>query len=162
RVDKEAEMFIFKRIKIRNFEMGFHFHDGEFRGLLRAGEHWFFDTLDKVRVDVASQRDPWIVHEKLDVIVKSGALKELATILDLKDYQRALVWIDGRFSHVLPAGLYAYWTTLRDVTAEVVDARKVRFEHKDLAVISRSTMVDRVLDFITIEQGYIGVLFIDG
>ncbi len=43
-------------------------------------------------------------------------------MVDLKDYQRALVWIDGRFSHVLPPGLYAYWTDLRDVAVEIVDA----------------------------------------
>ena len=23
------------------------------------------------------------------------------------------MWIDGRFSHILPPGLYAYWTTMR-------------------------------------------------
>ena len=73
--------------------------------------------------------------KKLDVIAKSGALKDRAVVLDLKDYERALVWVDGRFSHILPPGLHAYWTTFREVTVEVIDARKVRFEHKDLQVI---------------------------
>ena len=49
--------------------------NGEFRGLVEAGTRWFFDPLGKVRVDVVSQRDPWLVHEKLDLIVKSGAIK---------------------------------------------------------------------------------------
>jgi hypothetical protein len=155
-------MIVFKSVKIRSFEMGLHFRDGEFRGLLGEGRHWFFDPLHKVRVDVVSQRDPWLLHEKLDVIVKSGALKDRAIVLDLKDYQRALVWVDGRFSHVLPTGLYAYWTALRDVTVEVVDARKVRFEHKDLPVISRSAQAERVLDLCNVEQGHMGVLFLDG
>ena len=79
-----------------------------------------------------SQRAPWLLHEKLDVIVKSGALAGRAEVVDLKDYQRALVWIDGRFSHVLPPGLYAYWTGVKDVRIEVVDAREVRFEHDGL------------------------------
>ena len=47
-------------------------------------------------------RAPWLVHEQLDVIVKSGALRDRAVVLDLMDHQRALVRIDGRFSHVLP------------------------------------------------------------
>ena len=50
----------------------------EFRGLVESGSRWFFDPLGKVRVDVVSQRDPWLVHEKLDLIVKSGALKPTA------------------------------------------------------------------------------------
>ena len=67
-------MTIFKRYKIRSYETGLYFRDGEFRGLLEQGTHWFVDPLLKVRVDVVSQREPWLVHEKLDLIVKSGAL----------------------------------------------------------------------------------------
>jgi hypothetical protein len=118
-----------KFIKVHTHEMGLYFHDGEFRGLLTAGRHRFFDPLGRVRVDVVSQRTPWLVHDKLDVIVKSGALDGRAVVVDLKDYQRGLVWIDGRFSHVLPPGLYAYWNTLRDVQVEVIDARAVRLVH---------------------------------
>jgi hypothetical protein len=97
-------IFIIKRIKIRSYEMGLYFRDGEFRGLLREGRHWFVDPLGKVKVEVVSQRQPWLQQEKLDVISRSGALKDRAVVLDLKDYERALVWIDGRFSHILPPG----------------------------------------------------------
>lgn len=155
-------MFPCKKIKIRSYEIGLHFRDGEFQGLLMPGRRWIFDPLRKVRVDVLSRRDPWLVHDKLDVIVKSGALTDRAVVLDLKDHQRALVWIDGRFSHVLPPGLFAYWNDLRDVTVDVVDARGVRFEHKDLSVITRSVQADRLLETVSIDEGRQGVLFIDG
>ncbi len=155
-------MFLLKRIKIRSYEMGLYFRDGEFRGLLAPGKHWFVDPLLRVRVEVVSQRSPWLTHEKLDVIAKSGALRDRAVVLDLKDFERALVWIEGRFSHVLPAGLYAYWTGQKSVRVEVVDARKVRFEHPDLKVIVRSAMSDRVLDVCTVARHGVGVLFIDG
>ena len=87
-------------IKIRSYEIGLYFRDGEFKGLLNAGRHWFFDPLGKVKVEVASQRAPWLAHDKLDVIVKSGSLKDRAVVLDLKDHERALVWVEGRFSHI--------------------------------------------------------------
>src|SRR3989339_650801 len=147
-------VLMLKTIKIRSYEMGLYFHDGEFKGLLGTGRHWFFDPLDKVKVEIVSQRAPWLAHEKLDVIAKSGALKDRAVVLDLKDYERALGWVDGRFSHILPPGLYAYWTTFREVAVEVIDARKVRFEHKDLQVIVRSALADRVLDTFAVEQGH--------
>ncbi|MEZ6145442.1 MAG: slipin family protein [Planctomycetaceae bacterium] len=155
-------MFIFKRYKIRSYEMGLLFRDGEFRGLVEAGIRWFLDPLGKVRVDVVSQRDPWLVHEKLDLIVKSGALKDRAVVLDLKDHERALVWIENRFSHLLPAGLYAYWTGQKNVRVEVVDARNVRFEHEELKVIAKSPMAQRVLDVCAVNRDRVGVLFIDG
>jgi regulator of protease activity HflC (stomatin/prohibitin superfamily) len=153
---------ILKSIKIRSYEAGLYFRDGEFMGLLGAGRHWFLDPLDKVKVERMSLRAPWLAHEKLDVIARSGALKDRAVVLDLKDYERALIWIEGRFSHILPPGLYAYWTTLRDVKVEVIDARRVRFEHPDLRVIMRSPMVDRTLEIGTVEPHHMGVLFVDG
>src|SRR5690606_13491974 len=100
-------LFFFKRFDIRSFEIGLHFRRGEFVGLLAPGRHWVFDPFGNVCVEIVSVRDPWIVHEKLDMIVKSGALDSRAIVVGLKDYQRALVWFDGRFSHILPPGLYA-------------------------------------------------------
>ena len=153
---------MFKRIKIRSDEMGLYFHEGEFQALWGPGARWLFDPLNKAKVEVVSRRDPWLRHEKLDVIVKSGVLKDLAVVLDLKDYERGLVWVDGRFSCVLSPGLYAYWTGHRDVRVEVVDARSVRFEHPDFKVIVKSPMVQRLLDICDVTRNHAGVLFQDG
>src|SRR6266852_5541480 len=134
---------ILKHIKVGKYETGLYFREGEFRGLLEAGRHWFFDPLGRVRVDVVSQRAPWLVHDKLDIIVKAGVLEGRAKVLDLKDYERALVWIDGRFSHVLPpghaavwfrdgnfvetlpAGRHAFWKNMAEVKVVPVDAREM-------------------------------------
>jgi regulator of protease activity HflC (stomatin/prohibitin superfamily) len=153
---------VFRRVNIHTYEVGLYFRDDEFRGLLETGRHWLFDPLRRVRVEVVSLRAPWLVHDKLDVIVKSGALSGRAMVLDLKDYERALVWIDGRFSHVLPPGLHAYWTTVRDVKVETVDARAVRFAHGDLAVIVKSMLAERALESVTVPAGHVGVWFRDG
>jgi SPFH domain / Band 7 family len=151
-----------KIVKIRSYEMGLYFRDGEFKGLLGEGWHWFFHPLGKAKVDIVSQRAPWLVHDKLDVIVKSGALAERAVVLDLKDHQRALVWVEGRFSHALPPGLYAYWTRFREVAVEIVDARRVRFEHPDFRVIELAQYSDRVLEHFAVDKGHMGALFQDG
>lgn len=153
---------MFKRIKIRSYEMGLYFRDGEFQGLLGEGRHWLFDPWMKVRVDLFSKRDPWLTHEQLDVIVKSGMLKDQAAVIDLLDHQRGLVWIDGRFKQLLAPGQYAYWQGARDVRVEVVDAREVRFDHKDLKVIAATQMAKQWLDICTVERNCVGVLFIDG
>ncbi len=155
-------MFPLKYVKVRNYEAGLYFRDGEFKSLLSAGRYWLFDPLRKIQVDVVSQRAPWLVHDKLDVIVKSGALAGRAEVIDLKDYERGLVWIEGRFSHILPPGLYAYWTGVKDVRVEVVDARKIRFQHPDFKVIVRSPCAAQVLDICTVERNHVGVSFQDG
>ncbi len=155
-------MILIKRIKIQSYEIGLHFRAGEFQGLLGEGVYWFFDPLMRDQVDIVSKRDPELVHDKLDVLVKADALGERAVVLDLKDHQRALVWIDGRFSRILAPGLYAYWTELCDVRVEVIDAREVRLEHEDHRVITRARDAARLLDIFTVSRDCVGVLFIDG
>jgi regulator of protease activity HflC (stomatin/prohibitin superfamily) len=150
------------KVTIRSYEVGLKFRNGEFKGFLEAGRHWIFDPLNKTRVRIVSKRDPWLVDEQLDVIVKSGLLAGQAEVIDLKDFQRALVWIDGRFARILGPGLYTYWLGLRDVRVEVVDARQVRFEHNEIKAIVRAAEAVRLLDVCKVERDCVGVLFIDG
>jgi SPFH domain / Band 7 family len=155
-------MLFFKRYQIRSFEMGLHFHGGEFRGLLGVGRYWFFDPFGRVAVEVVSQRALFLVHEKLDLIVKAGSLKGLAQVLDLDDDQRALVWVDRRFARILPPGQHVYWTNHRDVRVEVVEARPLRFEHDDLKIIVRNPTARDQLETGAVGRGCVGVLFLDG
>ncbi|WP_152049898.1 slipin family protein [Tautonia marina] len=155
-------MVLIKRIHVRSYEMGLLFRRGEFHGLLGEGTHWLFDPLGRIEAEVVSMRAPRLVHDRLDLIVKSGALKPHAEVIDLKDDRRALVWIDGRFSCVLGPGLYAYWTGPRDVRIELVDARRPRFEHDDLKIIARTPGAVGLLDLCTVDRNHAGVLFLDG
>lgn len=155
-------MFFVKRYEIRSFEMGLYFRDGEFRGLLGAGTHLFFDPFRKLTVEVVSRRAPFLAHEKLDLIVKSGVLKGHAEVLDLRDDERALVWVDRRFAWIVGPGQSAYWTHPRDVRVEIVDARHARFEHEDLKVICRNPSARERLEMGAVGRGCVGVLFLDG
>ncbi|MFO0923618.1 MAG: slipin family protein [Pirellulales bacterium] len=153
---------IVKRVAIRSYEVGLHFHDGEFRGLLHAGKHWLLDPWNRSKIKIVSKRDPWIVDDQLDMIVRSGYLRENAEVVDLKDFQRALVWVDGRFTRILGPGLHAYWKGVREVRLEIVDARKVRVEHSELKAIVRAADSSRWLDVCKVERDCVGVLYTDG
>jgi hypothetical protein len=155
-------MFIIKKVKIRSHEKGLFFKDKEFKGLLDTGRHWLADPLCQARVDVVSQRDPWLVHKDLDLIVKYGLPEDEATVLDLKDHERALVWIDGRFERVLGPGMYALWTKFRKVRTEAIDTHSIRFEHPEMNVILSSPSVDRLLETFVVEEGFAGIFFRDG
>src|SRR5215213_8431646 len=100
-----------RRMKIREHERGLLFKNNDLVAMLRPGVHWYLDPLLKLRLQVVSPRDPWLVHEDLDLIAKSGKLNGDVVVVDLKDYERALVWIDGRFARILVPGLYVLWTT---------------------------------------------------
>src|SRR5262245_10782356 len=153
---------LLRRFKIREHERGLLFKDREFKAVLRPGRHYVWDPLWKARVDVVSVRDPWFVHEDVDVIAKAGALRGEARVVDLKDHERAVVWVDGRLEAVLKPGLYVLWTVFHDVRVEVVDARAVRFEHAGLEVIAQARGAAPLLETVTIETGHAGLFFKEG
>jgi regulator of protease activity HflC (stomatin/prohibitin superfamily) len=161
-IEGKVKMMFFKCVKIKSYELGLLFVDGEFTRIVDGGRHWLFAKSGKLHVDVVSQRDPWLLHDKLDTIAKSGLLAERAQVIDLKDDERALVWIEGRFSHILPPGLFAYWSGYKDVRVEVINARRIRFEHSDFKSIVRSPHAGRVLDICRVDRHQAGVVFVDG
>jgi hypothetical protein len=153
---------VLRRFKVREHERGLLFRDREFKGVLRPGRHWRWDPLFKVHVDVVSVRDVWLGHQDLDVIAKSGALADEARVFDLKDHERAIVWVDGRIDAILKPGLYALWTVFHDVKVETFDARGVRFDHADLATIVQTKGAALLLEVTTVEAGHAGLFFRDG
>lgn len=153
---------IIQRYQIRSFETGLLFRNNEFARLVEPGRYWLFTPFNSRRIEIVSRRDPWIVHDQLDVIVKSGRLAEKGEWIDLKDHQRALVWIDGRFNRFLTPGLYAWWTDQKQVRIEVIDARQARFEHDELNLTEFWPKAAAVLDLCTVGRDCAGVLFVDG
>lgn len=153
---------VMKIVRIRSYEKGLLFKNGEFKGVIGPGLHVYPDPLNRVSITVASQRDPWISHPDLDVIIRSGALENHAEVLDLRDSQRALVWIDDRFDRVLGPGQYAIWTGVRKIRIEVVTAREPLFEHPEFTTIAKSLSAAQMLNPMSVEPGQAGVYFKDG
>jgi regulator of protease activity HflC (stomatin/prohibitin superfamily) len=151
-----------KTVKVHSYEKGLLFRSKEFRGLLDARRHYFVNPVVRDRIDVVDLRDPWLNHRQLDLIVKSGALKDKAEVLDLQDFERALVWVDGRFQRIVSGGLYALWTSHRKVRVQIIDAREVLFNHPDISVILKSDGAKGFLQENTVAEDHVGVLFRNG
>jgi hypothetical protein len=75
---------MFRRFKVREHERGLLFRDRVFQDVLGPGNHLFLDPLFKLTCEIAPVRAPWLWNNDLDVIVRSGALRREAQVLDLK------------------------------------------------------------------------------
>lgn len=159
---KEVLMYIIRKVRIKSYEKGIYFKNGELKAILDPGVHWVGYWMGNGSIEIVSQRDPWLTHEKLDIIVKSGLLGDEALTIDLNDTQRALVWIDNRFSSVLSPGLYAIWRGAREVRVEIVEAKEALFRHDDLEVILKSGRIDAALNMLNVEPGNVAVYFQNG
>src|SRR5262245_4732732 len=118
-----------RRIVISKNDRGFVLKGRDYVRYLRPGVHWVFGFRKSVvrarMTDLALQHD-----ELVEQIVKDPAVWQDLAVVDLRDHERALVWIDGRLRCVLVPGRAAFWKAVRDVRIETFDARSIRFEHE--------------------------------
>ena len=153
---------MFFRINIREHQRGLFFRDGVFKKVLKPGVHWVLESFWNVRVDVVSVFDYQILHKDLEQIVRTDGLDDEMVVYDLKDGQRGLIWIDGRFSGIVGPDVYAFWQVFDNVRVELVDLDSPRFEREQLDVImSHKESFDYLtLKWVGVNQ--VGVLFVDG
>jgi hypothetical protein len=150
------------RITVRSYEKGLLFKDGEFKKILSKGKHWYFDISGKTVVDVSSMRTPQLIHKDIDLIVNSGLLQDDAQILELSDTERGLVWIENRFEGILGPGQHVIWQGFKDVRIETIDTSTVKLRHPKLRTILEADSALLELTPYRIEEGSIGILFVDG
>lgn len=155
-------MLILPTVKIRAHERGLLYRDREFVRLLMPGRNWLFGLPWKLRVERVSVREARLTHPDLEVIAKSGTLEGQAEVLDLRDHERALVWIDGRFAEICGPGLHAFWTAFHKVESEVVDAREIVLEHASKNVILNLPGSSGMLDEVRVDAESVGLLFVEG
>jgi regulator of protease activity HflC (stomatin/prohibitin superfamily) len=152
---------MFHRIKIKPYQRGLVFRDGQLVSVLRPGVHWCLDPLFRLRWLIVSTKSAWLDHDDIEFLVKSGKLAGEATVLALTEYERALVWIDGRFSGIVGAGHYAIWNDF-EIRVEVVDARAMQLVHPELPTILRSSKAPAKLETLEVQPGHVAVWFRDG
>lgn len=164
-VDTAPALAGFKKVRVRSSERGLLWKNGEFAGVVGEGVNWYFDPLKRVRVDVLSRLTPWLRHEELPAIVKSGKLPDSeAQVLEILSGQRGLVWLDGRFSGVLTPGRWVWWKGEIDVRFEVHDvaADYGRFDHPELDSILSQPEAARNIDSFTVPAGTTTAFFHNG
>jgi regulator of protease activity HflC (stomatin/prohibitin superfamily) len=154
-------MFGIKKVQIHSWEKGILTKRSEPSAILSEGLHTITAPILRESVTILSMKDIWIKHPQLDVLIKKGLLDNVATVLDIGDGQRALVWVDGRFAGIFGPGLHAYWNGFNEVEAEVIDTKDVYFTHEKLQHIMQTKFEYKSLKTETVSDGHVGILYQD-
>lgn len=152
---------MYRHITVNQDERGLVFERGALVRVLGSGSHWLLDPLLKLRIDVVDLETPFLAHTDIEAIIRSGLVEHEAMTLDLKDHERALVWVDGRFSRILGAGRHVLWTVLHEVKVEIVDASVPRFEHPMLGAIL-AVEDGTHLAVTEVQVGTVALFYVDG
>jgi regulator of protease activity HflC (stomatin/prohibitin superfamily) len=109
------------KIVIKDFERGLLFKNGNYRGVLQPGKHFFFPFLD-TSVKVLDNTKPFFVEGyDIEIFLKDEKLRTELEIIDVADKEIAVHYIDDKFQEVLATGKYAFWKALKKHSFSVID-----------------------------------------
>lgn len=126
-----------KTFRIRKHELGLWFRHGDLHDVLEPGAHrvWSRPIRRHDEFYKVDTLQPRFEHSRLEALVRDERIASRLTIVDLKDDERALAWVDGRLQAVLGPGLHAYWSGPISVEIERYSVNDTRFEHSHLESI---------------------------
>lgn len=144
-----------KKIYVEKWGLALVFNrDGELIKVLEEGKH---RISRRNRVEMVSILEPVFIHKDLSRFILEDKLKGLGEYREVKAHERCLVYREDRFYKLMEGTSFFLWNCPLKTETEMVDARDVLFEHRDLEVILNSN--DEVLDVYTVSEGHKGVFF---
>ena len=148
-------------VKINNYEIGLRFKNDKLQKVLKPG--WYFEnTILGERIDKLSEKNIFCYHKDIDELLRLKALDEYIQVVDLKDDERAALWLDGRFLQLLMPGKYALFNRFREIKAERFSVADPQFKHRFLKQILSSAGSQISLLHVQVEQGESCLFFKNG
>ncbi len=103
--------------------IGLFYRDGKFYGFLPSGKYLFWQIGSRVEIRTEDITTPEISEGIPRYIFKNLNETAYYTRIDVKQWEKALLYFDGKFVRLLDAGAHYFWKNGISVTAETVDTR---------------------------------------
>lgn len=111
-------------VNIPDATLGLFFRDGKFRGFLPSGQYLFWQVDSEVEIRQVDISTPEISEDVPKYIFKNLNEAPYYTRIEVKQWEKARLYFNGRFVRLLDAGAHYFWKNGVSVTAETVDTRR--------------------------------------
>lgn len=148
-----------KRITIQAYQVGLVFENRKLMQVLQEGKYLL---LGNKTVQIYETKDTFTPSSDLNILLQNEELKSLLQVIEVKDNQVALQFVNGNFKEVLTVGKYAFWKGININTFTTIDLSKVFITEdisKALLEHVRVRLFTRKFQVLNNEKG---LLFVDG
>ena len=113
------------KIRIKESEKALVYKDEKLIKVLDTGVHKLFNPFGRYRVEIIDKKENGISGEKAKLLYKNfiEIVNQEFKIIELNDYERAFVKIDGKFTDFLPLGAVKLYFKELDLQVQKVDIR---------------------------------------
>ncbi len=109
-------------IDVADETVALHFVDNKFKSCLTSGKYAFWNTYSKHTFQEISIKDPR-VSDDVPKFIFSSIPKSLFFKVEVLQYQKAIIYFDGKLQDLLSEGAYYFWSNGIKIDVSFVDTR---------------------------------------
>lgn len=158
-MSKEVDFY-----EIRENQVGLYYFNSRPARLLRTGEYGFLRGVAKHRVEVYDVEKEFIPkQDKLEFIKDLEFLRDEISIVEVKDNEIGVHFVEGHFRDILTSGTHAFWKSRLDHEIKIMDFNEITIDKSLESMEIFSELVRRnLISAFTVESWAVGLLMIDG
>lgn len=148
-----------KQVKVNAYEVGLVFRKGALQKVIEQGAYWFWKGEQVYVYDTTKE---FVAPVELNILLANEQLAAMLELVEIKDTELVLQYVNGMLKAVLKPGRYTYWKGPVNYAFVKVDISKVAIDPGfDRMVLNNALLAPYVRTY-TIENYEKGVLFMDG
>ena len=123
-----------KRVNVNAYQVGLLFRKGAYQRMLKEGTYWLWPS---ETVQVYDKTKAFVAPVDLSILLNDADLVEALHVIEVKDNEIVLVYVNDILIMVLTAGRYTWWKNLvkyefvkADISAIEIPGSAFSFGHR--------------------------------
>lgn len=146
-----------KKVKIEAYQVGLVMRNGALDQVLNQGNYWLWGTNE---VKLYDMKQSFVSPIELTIALKNSTLASMLELVEVKEHEIVLFFVNGLFREVLGTGRYAFWKGYQENSFTKVDLSKVAISEPISKTILENMKVKsyvRKFQIMSYEQGLLFV-----
>ncbi len=148
-----------QRLRVKAYEVALVFKMGALERILTTGKYWITWGYN---VECYQMTKPFHPKQNLDILLKNDQLYSMLEIIEIKDHELGLQYVNGNFDKPLGPGKYAFWKGAINYSFEIYDLNDNMVPENIQRKVLHNKLILPFLKVYVVESYEKGLLFING
>lgn len=131
-------------IFVQEHELGIHFENGLFKQVLKPGRYAFWKSVIDNKFIIADTSKIDITEEISATIIMNKLASLYVRIYTVESYEKALLFVDGKFTRLLEPGIYTWWKNNIAIHVAKADMRTQQMEINGQEILTKDKATLRI------------------
>ncbi|MDF1694891.1 MAG: slipin family protein [Saprospiraceae bacterium] len=127
-LDNDTLQKMLEVVEIKDHQIAIQYKNGMFHNVLKPGRYAYWKAYSKFTYDLVDLDSSEIPSHFNHKVVRLPAVMSYIKVLAVESYEKALLYVDGKFEREMNPGVYYFWRGEKVITLYKADLRKQQVE----------------------------------